>query len=126
MPPGANSMSAITVEHVSKRFRQPDEARHTLKERALHPFRRAGSRRVRGAARRVVRGRARASSSASSGATASGKSTLLKCIAGIYRVDAGEICVHGRMSTFIELGVGFNPDLAARDNVDPQRDHARA
>ena len=64
------------------------------------------------------------------GRNGSGKSTLLKCIAGIYRIDAGEIRVDGRMSTFIELGVGFNPDLAAEDNVvlnaillglDPQR-----
>ena len=51
------------------------------------------------------------------GRNGSGKSTLLKCLAGIYRLDGGEIWVDGRMSTFIELGVGFNPDLAARDNV---------
>jgi ABC-type polysaccharide/polyol phosphate transport system ATPase subunit len=38
-------------------------------------------------------------------------------MAGIYRVDSGEIYVNGRMSTFIELGVGFNPDLPARDNA---------
>jgi ABC-type polysaccharide/polyol phosphate transport system ATPase subunit len=51
------------------------------------------------------------------GRNGSGKSTLLKCLAGIYRTDGGEIYVDGRLSTFIELGVGFNPDLAARDNV---------
>jgi ABC-type polysaccharide/polyol phosphate transport system ATPase subunit len=51
------------------------------------------------------------------GRNGSGKSTLLKCLAGIYRVDSGEIYVNGRMSTFIELGVGFNPDLPARDNA---------
>src|SRR4051794_28989357 len=42
---------------------------------------------------------------------------MLKCLAGIYATDAGAIYVNGRMSTFIELGVGFNPDLPARDNV---------
>jgi ABC-type polysaccharide/polyol phosphate transport system ATPase subunit len=42
---------------------------------------------------------------------------LLKCLAGIYRIDAGRIDVTGRLSPFIELGVGFNPDLTARDNV---------
>ena len=51
------------------------------------------------------------------GRNGSGKSTLLKCLAGIYGVDSGEIYMDGRVSTFIELGVGFNPDLAARDNV---------
>jgi len=51
------------------------------------------------------------------GRNGSGKSTLLKVLAGIYRADGGEVRMSGRVSTFIELGVGFNPDLAARDNV---------
>ncbi len=51
------------------------------------------------------------------GRNGSGKSTLLKCLAGIYGVDSGRIWMNGRLSTFIELGVGFNQDLAARDNV---------
>ena len=51
------------------------------------------------------------------GRNGSGKSTLLKCLAGIYRTDEGQIWCNGRLSTFIELGVGFNPDLAAYDNV---------
>jgi ABC-type polysaccharide/polyol phosphate transport system ATPase subunit len=51
------------------------------------------------------------------GRNGSGKSTLLKCLAGIYEVDGGTIDVNGRLSPFIELGVGFNMDLAARDNV---------
>ena len=51
------------------------------------------------------------------GRNGSGKSSLLKCLAGIYRTDEGQIYADGRMSTFIELGVGFNPELAARDNV---------
>ena len=55
------------------------------------------------------------------GRNGSGKSTLLKCLAGIYGVDegrgAGELEVRGRLSPFIELGVGFNPELTAYDNV---------
>src|SRR6202040_3268621 len=51
------------------------------------------------------------------GRNGSGKSTLLKCIAGIYGVDSGRISISGRLSPFIELGVGFNMDLTARDNV---------
>jgi ABC-type polysaccharide/polyol phosphate transport system ATPase subunit len=51
------------------------------------------------------------------GRNGSGKSTLLSCLAGIYPTDSGEITVNGRLSPFIELGVGFNPELTARENV---------
>jgi ABC-type polysaccharide/polyol phosphate transport system ATPase subunit/ABC-type polysaccharide/polyol phosphate export permease len=51
------------------------------------------------------------------GRNGSGKSTLLKCLAGIYGVDQGEVGVEGRLSPFLELGVGFSPELSARDNV---------
>jgi ABC-type polysaccharide/polyol phosphate transport system ATPase subunit len=51
------------------------------------------------------------------GRNGSGKSTLMKCLAGIYRADGGEMWLRGRMAPFIELGVGFNPDLTAHDNV---------
>ena len=99
-----------------KSFRQPTRSVHTLKERVLHPF--AG--RERRASRRCRTSRSRSSDGeffGIVGRNGSGKSTLLKCLAGIYGVDPGEISVDGRLATFIELGVGFNPDLAAHDNV---------
>src|SRR3954453_17253519 len=107
---------AIVVEGVSKHFRRPHEQMHTLKERALHPFRRTGFDQftaVDDVSFHVDEGEF----FGIVGRNGSGKSTLLKLIAGIYRADGGEIWVNGRMSTFIELGVGFNPDLAARANV---------
>jgi ABC-2 type transport system ATP-binding protein len=106
----------IRVEDVAKTFRIPEEQMHTLKERALHPLRRTGYhtfRALEGVSFDVKDGEF----FGIVGRNGSGKSTLLKCLAGIYSADRGRIWIKGRMSPFIELGVGFNPDLAARDNV---------
>src|ERR671939_232542 len=106
----------IVAQSVTKTFRVPEEQTHTLKERALHPLRRARHQTfpaLNDVSFEVRRGEF----FGIAGRNGSGKSTLLKCLAGIYRVDQGRIYVNGRVSTFIELGVGFNPDLAARDNV---------
>jgi len=51
------------------------------------------------------------------GRNGSGKSTLLKLIAGIYKQDSGSILVNGSLTPFIELGVGFNPELTGRENI---------
>ncbi len=106
----------VAVEGVHKRFEIPREQVNTLKERALHPFRRGATdtlHALRGVSFAVAPGEF----FGIVGRNGSGKSTLLKCLAGIYGVDSGAIYVNGRMSTFIELGVGFNPDLPARDNA---------
>src|SRR3954463_4793052 len=112
----AQQLPAVLVDGVSKTFRMPRERVHTLKERMLHPLRRASEdelRALRDVSFRVEPGEF----FGVVGRNGSGKSTLLKCLAGIYGVNQGDIYVNGRVSTFIELGVGFNPDLPAYDNV---------
>ena len=106
----------VVVDRVSKRFRIPQERVHTLKERALHPFRRTGYEELR-ALNDISFSVESGEFFGIVGRNGSGKSTLLKCMAGIYRTDEGQIYMDGRVATFIELGVGFNPDLVARDNV---------
>ena len=110
------SHPAVVVDGVSKAFRLPHEQVHTLKERALHPLRRRSHDALR-ALGDVSFAVDHGEFFGIVGRNGSGKSTLLKCMAGIYAVDNGRIYVNGRLSTFIELGVGFNNDLPARDNV---------
>jgi ABC-type polysaccharide/polyol phosphate transport system ATPase subunit len=107
---------AVSLRHVSKSFRLPHEQYHTLKERALHPFRTRRFDELR-AVQDVSVEIAPGEFFGIVGRNGSGKSTLLKCLAGIYSIDSGEVEVNGRLSPFIELGVGFNPDLTARDNA---------
>src|SRR3954467_4193027 len=112
----ARRYADIEVRDLQKTFRIPRHQVSTFKERALHPFRRSTYdelRVLRGISFDVLEGEF----FGIVGRNGSGKSTLLKCLAGIYRADAGQIRVTGRISPFIELGVGFNPDLTARDNV---------
>jgi ABC-type polysaccharide/polyol phosphate transport system ATPase subunit len=114
--PMTNRPPAVYVDDVAKSFSIPRERVHTLKERVLHPLRRAAHDDFE-ALRGVSFGVEPGEFFGIVGRNGSGKSTLLKCLAGIYRTDRGAIYVDGRVSTFIELGVGFNPDLAAYDNV---------
>lgn len=51
------------------------------------------------------------------GRNGSGKSTLLKILAGVYNPTKGHVQINGKLTPFIELGVGFNPELSGRDNV---------
>jgi ABC-type polysaccharide/polyol phosphate transport system ATPase subunit len=108
--------AAIASDSVWKTFRLPHDRPSTLKQRFLHP---RSSRRatelhaLRDVSFEVPEGEFLGIV----GRNGSGKSTLLKCLAGIYEPDRGRLAVSGRVSPFIELGVGFNPELTALDNV---------
>ena len=112
----AAGVPAVSLSRVSKQFKLPHQQYHTLKERMLHPFR-ARTFDVLQAVDDVSIDIQAGEFFGIVGRNGSGKSTLLKCLAGIYRIDSGSLDVRGRLSPFIELGVGFNPDLPARDNV---------
>jgi ABC-type polysaccharide/polyol phosphate transport system ATPase subunit len=107
---------AVVVDRVSKTFELPHERVHTLKERVLHPFRSTSTETLR-ALQEVSAEVRQGEFFGIVGRNGSGKSTLLKCLAGIYKADSGDIYRAGRLSAFIELGVGFSMDLPARDNV---------
>ena len=110
----------IDVAGLDKSFRIPEHRIDSLKERATHPFTRVEYREHARPARRLVR-RPRGEFFGIVGRNGSGKSTLLKILAGIYRADAGRVRMAGRVAPFIELGVGFNPELTARENGGAER-----
>jgi ABC-2 type transport system ATP-binding protein len=112
----AAAKPAIQVEDLHKSFRIPTQRVDSLKERAVHPFSGRDYRELHaldGISFEIHQGEF----FGIVGRNGSGKSTLLKLLASIYRADAGSIRMAGRLAPFIELGVGFNLDLTARDNV---------
>ncbi|HYJ20900.1 MAG TPA: ABC transporter ATP-binding protein [Solirubrobacterales bacterium] len=107
---------AIQVEDLHKSFSIPTNRVDSLKERVVRPFSGRDHRQLHaldGVSFEIHQGEF----FGIVGRNGSGKSTLLKLLASIYRADAGTIRMAGRLAPFIELGVGFNPELTARENV---------
>src|SRR6201994_3559377 len=112
----AAAKPAIQVEDLHKSFRIPTQRVDSLKERVVHPFAGREYRELHaldGISFEVRQGEF----FGIVGRNGSGKSTLLKLLASIYRADSGSIKIAGRLAPFIELGVGFNQELTARENV---------
>ncbi|MCP4435905.1 MAG: ABC transporter ATP-binding protein [Actinomycetia bacterium] len=109
-------MSAIIVDNVSKKFRLQTDRASSVKELVTRRDRSAGTDQfwaLRDVSLEIPEG----SMYALIGHNGCGKSTLLRCIAGIYRPTEGQVSATGRISTLLELGAGFHPDLTGRENV---------
>lgn len=107
---------SIVVKHVSKSFELPEERIDSLKQ-AFVRLGRAGTKRKQHVLNDINIRINEGEFVGIVGKNGSGKSTLLKILAGVYYPTSGEVQIEGSLTPFIELGVGFNPQLSGHDNV---------
>jgi lipopolysaccharide transport system ATP-binding protein len=110
-------MSAISVNNVSKKFRIPHEKKTTLFQQAIGIIKRQTSYEEFWALRDISFDVERGETFGIIGRNGSGKSTLLKILARVMYPDSGSVRIDGRVASFLELGIGFQPELTARENV---------
>lgn len=107
----------ISVESVSKSFKLPHEKQGSVKNAFVNIFRSKRTFEQQKVLNNVSFDIKEGEFFGIVGRNGSGKSTLLKLLAGIYSPDSGLIKINGKLTPFIELGVGFNPELTGRENV---------
>lgn len=108
---------AISLKNVSKKFRIPiNGKKDTLQERFVNPFHKTEYMEFH-ALNNLTFDVKKNEFFSVIGPNGAGKSTLLKIVSGIYIPDSGKVVVNGDLVPFLELGVGFNPELTARENV---------
>lgn len=108
---------AIKVDKVSKTFKLPHEKHTSVKSVFINFLRNSSTyerQQVLGGVNFEIK---KGEFIGIIGRNGNGKSTMLKMLAGIYAPDSGHIQVNGKLTPFIELGVGFNPELTGRENV---------
>lgn len=108
---------AIKVENVNKTFKLPHEKQSSIKGLFLNLFKGRRTYEKQQALKDISFEIEKGDFFGIVGRNGGGKSTLLKLLAGIYTPDSGSININGRLTPFIELGVGFNPELTGRENV---------
>ncbi len=107
----------IQVDNVSKNFKLPHEKTQTIKSAIVNFYSRNKKYEIQKALKNVSFEVKKGEFFGIVGKNGSGKSTLLKILAGIYRPTEGAINIKGKLIPFIELGVGFSPELSGRENV---------
>lgn len=108
---------AIVIKDLYKSFRLPHERHNGLKQLAIGLFNGKRGYEKQDVLKDISFDIKKGEFFGIVGRNGSGKSTLLKLLAGIYAPDKGLIEVNGSLTPFIELGVGFNPELTGRENV---------
>lgn len=107
----------LSVEHVSKSFRLPTEQASGLKQAFINWTKGIKGYTEQSVLRDINFEVHQGDFFGIVGRNGSGKSTLLKIISGIYVPETGKVSINGKLVPFIELGVGFNPELTGRENV---------
>ncbi|MBM7642426.1 ABC transporter ATP-binding protein [Streptococcus loxodontisalivarius] len=108
---------AVKVDHVSKFFRLPTEATHSLRTAMVNRFKGIKGYKEQHVLKDISFEVNKGDFFGIVGRNGSGKSTLLKIISQIYVPEKGSVTIDGKLVSFIELGVGFNPELTGRENV---------
>lgn len=112
-----NKKIAVKVEHVSKYFRLPTESTKSLRTALVNRFKGIKGYKEQHVLKDINFEVEEGDFFGIVGRNGSGKSTLLKIISQIYVPEKGKVTVDGKLVSFIELGVGFNPELTGRENV---------
>ena len=110
-------MATIVVENISKKFRVPHEKRRTLFHNLIGIVKRQMSYEEFWALKDINLEINKGETLGIIGKNGSGKSTLLKILARVLYPDTGTVSQEGKVASFLELGVGFQPELSAEENV---------
>ncbi|HFI0306687.1 TPA: ABC transporter ATP-binding protein [Streptococcus suis] len=108
---------AVKVEHVGKYFKLPTESTQSLRTALVNRFKGIKGYKEQHVLRDINFEVEEGDFFGIVGRNGSGKSTLLKIISQIYVPETGKVTVNGKLVSFIELGVGFNPELTGKENV---------
>jgi len=110
-------MSAIIVDNISKKFRIPHEKKTTVFQNIIGLIKRQFSYEEFWALKDVSFEVNKGEALGIIGRNGSGKSTLLKILAKVLYPDSGSVSLDGKIASFLQLGVGFQPELTARENI---------